>query len=105
MHVADGDETRIDTGRSYRSGDPVVVHVRHRGPRYVLSDDGAALDRAGKRPGWFDVAQHVVAADGFNINRRGTVFVPAVEGRDLDELCSRLGDASRRVYLAVLELG
>ena len=105
MHVADGDETTIDTGRIYRSGEPVLIHVRHRGARYDLSDEGAGVDRAGKRPGWYEVAQHVVAVDGFNVNRRGTVFVPAVEGRDLDDLCTRLGESSRRVYLAVLELG
>ena len=104
MHVADGDETRIDTGLSYGSGDPVVIHVRRRGRRYDLSDNGAGVDRAGKRRGWLEVAERVVAAVGFNVNRRGAVSVPGVEGRDIDELCARLGESSRRVYLAVLEL-
>ena len=104
MHVADGDTTTVDTGLSYRTGDPVLIQVRHRGRHYDLSDDGAAVERSGKRPGWLDAAQHVVAVDGFNVNRRGVVFVPVVEGRDIDELCLRLGESSRRVYLAVLEL-
>ncbi len=83
----------------------MVIHVRHRGLRYDLNDDGAAVELAGKRRGWLELAQRVVAADGFNINRRGVVFVPAVEGRDIDDLCLRLGESSRQVYLALLELG
>lgn len=104
MHVADGDETAIDTGLSYGSGDPVVIHVRRRGRRYDLSDDGAGIDRAGRRRGWLELAQRVAAADGFNVNRTGAVSVPVVEGRDIDDLCARLAASSRRVYLAVLEL-
>jgi hypothetical protein len=105
VDVADRDVTTVDTGLSYRSGDPVLIHVRRRGRRYDLSDDGAAVECAGKRPGWLDAAQRVVAVDGFNVNRRGVIFVPVVEGRDIDELCSRLGAASRQVYLAVLDVG
>ena len=104
VDVADRDETTVDTGLSYRSGDPVLIHVRRRGRRYDLSDGGAAVERAGNRPGWLEAAQHVVLVDGFNVNRRGAVFVPVVEGRDLDDLCRRLGATSRQVYLAVLEL-
>jgi sugar lactone lactonase YvrE len=105
VQVADGSDTTFDTGLSYRLDEPVLIHVRHRGHRYDLSDEGAAVELAGRRRGWFDVAQRVVAADGFNVNRRGAVFVPAVEGRDIDGLCARLGQSSRRVYLAVLDLG
>lgn len=105
VDVADGSATTIDSGVSYRIDDPVLIHVRRRGHRYDLSDDGAAVDCAGRRRGWLEVAQHVVAADGFNVNRRGAVFVPVVAGRDIDRLCARLAESSRRVYLAVLELG
>jgi hypothetical protein len=40
-----------------------------------------------------------------NVNRRGVVFVPAVEGRDIDALARRLGETSRACYFALLELG
>jgi hypothetical protein len=105
VHVADGSDTTVDSGLRYRFGEPVRIHVRRRGRRYDLSDDGAAVECARRRRGWLEVAQHVVAADGFNVNRRGAVFVPAVEGRDIDGLCARLAESSRQVYLAVLELG
>ncbi len=98
-------ETLVDCGATYRSGEPVLIRARRRRHRYDLSDDGAAVELAGKRRAWFDAAQQIVAADGFNINRRGVVFVPAVEGRDIDDLCARLCESSRRVYLALLELG
>jgi hypothetical protein len=105
VDVADRAETTFDTGLSYGSGDPVLIHVRRRGRRYDLTDDGAAVARAGKRAGWLDAAEQVVAADGFNINRRGAVFVPVVEGRDIDDLCARLAASSRKVYLALLDVG
>jgi hypothetical protein len=38
------------------------------------------------------------------VNRRGVVFVPAVEGRDLAWLASRVAECSRAVYGALLEL-
>jgi hypothetical protein len=40
-----------------------------------------------------------------NVDRSGNVFVPAVEGRDLQDLVVRLADASRAVHEALLELG
>jgi hypothetical protein len=46
----------------------------------------------------------VVAEEGFNVNRRGVVFVPVIEGRDIDELASRLAETSVAVYAALLEL-
>jgi len=46
----------------------------------------------------------VVAAEGFNVNRRGVIFVPAVEGRDIAALVRRLALTSRTAYLTLLEL-
>jgi hypothetical protein len=37
-----------------------------------------------------------------NISRSGVVFVPAVEGRDLALLATRLADASMNVHQALL---
>ena len=96
----DPDGLVIDTGTAYRRGEPVLIRVR----RYDITDEGRAVQQAGRAPGWLERANRVVDADGFNINRRGVVFVPAVAGRDIALLAVRLADASRAVYLAVLEL-
>jgi hypothetical protein len=43
---------------------------------------------------------------GFNVNRRGALFVPAVEGRDIAMMLAlRLAETAGTVYLALLELG
>jgi hypothetical protein len=96
--------TVVDAGVVYRHGAPVIIRVRRRGRRYDISDDGGALRLAGRPPGWLERAERVVAAEGFNINRHGVVSVPAVAGRDIALLTVRLADASRGVYLALLDL-
>jgi hypothetical protein len=93
---------RLPSGLAYRPGDPVLIEVRKRGHRYDLSDEGAAVRKAGVR-GWLPVAEAVVEREGFNVNRRGVVFVPAVEGRDLASLAARLAETSLAVYDALLE--
>jgi hypothetical protein len=98
------DGTVLDAGVVYRSGEPVIIRVRRRGRRYDISDDGGAVRLAGRPPGWLDQADHVVAVQGFNVNRGGVVFVPAVAGRDIAALAVRLADSSRAVYLTLLEL-
>jgi hypothetical protein len=99
----DVDETTIDTGLTYRAGDPVLIRVRRRGRRYDISDDGAAVSLAGKSGGWLDRVERLVATEGFNVNRRGVLFVPAVDGRDIASLVLRLADTSRTAYLTLLE--
>ena len=96
-------EVLVDSRLTYRSGDPVRIRVRQRGRRYDLADDGAAVSLAGKPSGWLERVEHVVAGDGFNVNRRGVIFVPAVEGRDIAALTLRLADTSRSAYLTLLE--
>jgi tRNA pseudouridine38-40 synthase len=93
-----------DSGLAYRPGDPVVVRIRHRERRYELTDDGAAVRLAGHPTGWFDAAEHVVARAGLNVNRSGVVCVPAVEGRDIARLATRVAETSREVYVTLLEL-
>jgi hypothetical protein len=95
----------LDAGLSYGAAGAVRVRVRKRGHRYDISDDGAAVALAGKPPGWLPLAERVVGAAALNVNRRGAVFVPAVEGRDLAALAKRVGEASRELYLALLDLG
>jgi hypothetical protein len=97
-------ETTLDTGYSFVVGEPVQIFVRKRGRRYDLDDRGRATQLAGKPNGWFPVAQRIVAEDGFNVNRVGVVFVPAVEGRDLALLAMRLAGTSRTVFAELLEL-
>ena len=53
--------------------------------------------------GWLPVAEALVAEEGFNVNRRGVVFVPAMEGRDLATLAARLAATSLAVYQELLE--
>ena len=98
-------ETVLDGRVEYRPGEPVGVRVRKRGRNYTIDDDGAAVAKAGKPTGWLDVARRVAEGEYWlNVNRRGTVFVPGFEGRDLAWLVLRTADASLAVYQEVLEL-
>lgn len=97
-------EVVIDSGRTYLEGEPVLVRLRKRGRRFELDDDGAASRIAGRPEGWLEVAGRLVAEDGFNVNRRGVVFVPVVEGRDLAVLVDRLAESSAGVCSSLLEL-
>ena len=65
---------------------------------------GGAVEVAGRPPGWREAAERVVAERGWNVNRDGVVFVQAVEGRDIDALVRRTGEASAAVLDALLAL-
>jgi hypothetical protein len=101
--LGDAGESTIDTGLTYRPGEAVLIRVRHRGRRYDITDDGAAVAKAGKPAGWLHDTERVVAGEGFNVNRSGVIFVPAVEGRDIASLTLRLAQTSRTVYLTLLD--
>ena len=92
------------TGLSYAPGRPIRVSVRRRGVRYDIDDMGGTVAFAGKPPGWLEAAERVVEALGWNVNRRGVVFVQAVEGRDIDSLVRRTGEASAAVLEALFAL-
>jgi hypothetical protein len=98
-----------DAGRlEYSDGDPVVVRVRRRGRRIDIDDNGAAVARAraiGTTANWLDIAQRVVAEDNLNVNRRGVIFVPAVEGRDIDSLAARVARSSAVLEAELLAAG
>src|SRR4051812_42810995 len=79
---AERGEVMLDAGVDYATGRPVRVHLRKRERRYTLDDDGAAVASAGRPHGWLAAAERAAAEEGVNVNRRGVVFVPAVEGRD-----------------------
>jgi hypothetical protein len=90
---------RVDLGAG---GEPVAVRVRKRGHRYTIDDDGAAVAKAGRPPGWLDLAEQAYA---LNVNRHGVVFVPAVEGGvDRDWLVRRVAECSAAVYQELVEL-
>ena len=95
-------EIGIDSGLAYGDGEPVEVLVRKRLHRYVLSDQGRAVEKAGKPSGWREAAE--IACLPMNVDRQGTVFVPIVEGRGIEDLVVRLADASRSVHEALLAL-
>jgi hypothetical protein len=59
---------------------------------------------AGKPSGWLERAEQIAALDGLNVNRRGVVSVPAVEGRDLGALAAKTAHCSHSVFHAILEL-
>ncbi len=97
-------EVLLDTGSSYVEGEPVLVLVRKRGRRYDIGDRAAAVDLAGRPSGWLDVARAVAEEGLLNVNRRGVVFVPAVESRDHTWLALRVADTSLALYEALLDL-
>jgi hypothetical protein len=100
----DRGEVVLATGLAYGDGGPVLVAIRKRLHRYDIDDRGEGVRRAGRPDGWLDVVREVVADDALNVNRRGVVFVPAVEGRDLASLALRVAYRSLAVHEALLEL-
>ena len=93
-----------ETGLSYAPGRPIRVSVRRRGVRYDINDMGSAVALAGRPPGWLEAAERAVEELGWNVNREGVVFMQAVEGRDIDALVRRTGEASAAVLEALLAL-
>jgi hypothetical protein len=105
MTEVDVRERTVEPGPLYVDGQPVRIRIRKRGHRYDIDDNGEAWRRAavsGREA--LAAAERVVAAEGFNVNRSGVVYVPAVEGRDIDGLATRLADCSRAVHAALFEL-
>ncbi len=96
-------EGTFASGLVFRPGLPVEVRVTKRGIRYDIDDRGLAVSLAGRPPGWLRLAEHVVADEGLNVNRRGVVFVPAVEGRDIAGLAQRMAATSLALHERLLE--
>jgi hypothetical protein len=94
----------LDTGLDYGDGEPVLVSVRRRANRIDIDDRGRGAEKAGKPPGWLELAREVVERDSLNVNRAGVVFVGSFEGRDYAPLVQRVGDRSLAVYEELLDL-
>lgn len=98
-------ETLIDTRLRYRPGDPVRVRVVHRGKRISVSDDGAAIDKAGRPPGWRVAADRVQRELDVNVSRAGAISLPVVSlGPCEEKVVRRIAQASLGFYQALLEL-
>jgi hypothetical protein len=88
-------------------GEAVEIRVRRRGNWTEVDDEGEAIRRAGRPPGWYDVADGIAAAEGMNIQRAtGRVFVAygRRSGHDDAAIERRLAETALRVYHAVLDL-
>jgi len=94
----------LDSELQYGDGEPVLVAVRKRERRVDIDDRGRGVEKAGKPPGWLEVAREVVERDSLNVNRAGVVFVGSFEDRDYAPLVGRVADRSLAVYEELLEL-
>lgn len=101
----DRSESVIETRREYAPGDPVRVLVRRREHRISVSDDGAAVAKAGRPPGWRAIAARVAEELDVNISRHGVISLPVVPVcPDEPRVVQRIGDASLVLYQELLEL-
>ncbi len=98
-------DTPTETGLQYRPGEPVLVHVVRRDRRLSVTDNGAAIAKAGPLPGWQAVAERLARESDVNVSRHGVVSLPVVPvGPGLDAIVQRIADASLAFYQELLEL-
>jgi hypothetical protein len=103
--TAERTDTIVHTSLEYAPGDPVRVRTVHREHRTTVSDDGAALARAGRITGWRDVADRLARELVVNISRQGVVFLPVVPvGPPESEVIQRIARASLALYQELLDL-
>lgn len=97
-------EETVVTGFEYQPGDPVRLRVVTRRFAYG-SDEGGAVERAGKPPRWREPAQQVAEALGVNVSRGGVVSLPVVPaGPGREAIVRRVAEASLALYEELLEL-
>jgi hypothetical protein len=98
-------ESLVETGLEYRPNDPVRVRVVHREHRTLVTDEGAAFDKAGRPRRWDPAARQVGGELNVNISRHGVVSLPVVRvGPPEAEIVRRIGEASLALYQELLEL-
>jgi hypothetical protein len=96
-------EARV-TAHEYRPGDPVALRITRRRLVYV-SDEGGAVARAGKPPGWRAVAERLADELVVNIGRSGAVSLPVSRGGPgFDAIVDRIARASVALFEELLEL-
>ena len=105
MPAAARSEDLVATGLEYAPGDRVRVRVVHREHRTTVSDGGAALERAGRVPGWREAAGRLANELVVNVSRQGVVFLPVVRvGPPEAEVIRRISTASLALYQELLDL-
>jgi hypothetical protein len=98
-------EAVVDTGLEYRPGDPVRVRIVRREHRVWITDDGTALQKAGRPPVWRQAAERVRQELIVNISRHGVISLPIGRGDPCErEIVRRIGEASLALYQELLEL-
>ena len=99
------EEHTVETGFEYVPGDPVRVRTVRRDRRIRVTDDGAAVERAGRPAGWRDVAEQIADEAVVNVSRHGVLWLPVSQrGPGLEALVQRIGEASLALYQEILEL-
>jgi hypothetical protein len=94
----------LATAHEYLPGDPVTLRITQRRFVYV-SDEGGAGARAGRPPGWREVADRLSDELVVNVSRSGTVSLPVVRrGPGFEAIVERVADASLALYQELLEL-
>ena len=98
-------ERIVATDLRYGDETAVSVHIRKRHRRYDIDDKGAAVRkaRAFGVEEWEEIASEVVDAHDLNVNRRGVISVPTVEGADLAWLAFRVARCSYAVHSELLD--
>ncbi len=108
QHIREQLDPRLarDEERTLETGSVPIV-VRRRADRYYLDDRGVSVSEAralGAPSDWLRVAEEVVVQEGFNVNRRGVVFVTIVHGRrEVASIPLRLVDCADAVRAALLD--
>ena len=99
------EEHIVETGFEYVPGDPARVRTVRRDRRIRVTDDGAAVERAGRPAGWRDVAEQIADEAVVNVSRHGVLWLPVSQrGPGLEALVQRIGEASLALYQEILEL-
>jgi hypothetical protein len=98
-------ETVIDAGLEYRPGDPVRVRVVRRERRTPVTDDGAAVEMAGRPARWREAVERLNRDLMVNVSQRGVVSLPVVAvGPGVETIVRRIAEASLGFYQELLEL-
>jgi hypothetical protein len=95
----------IETELEYGPREPVCVRVTRRDYRISVTDEGAALAKAGRPDGWREIAERLGAAADVNISRSGAVCLPVVPvGPPEEVVVRRIAEASLDLYNELLDL-
>ncbi|HLY50378.1 MAG TPA: hypothetical protein VKR21_14390 [Solirubrobacteraceae bacterium] len=105
VHTPDRSDSVVDAELNFRPGDAVRLRVVHRDRRVSVTDDGAAINRAGRPLGWQDAARRIADEFVVNISRHGVVSLPVVRvGPPEEAVIRRIGQASLALYEELLDL-